>query len=92
MNHFNEHQQGITWVVALGQSSYEGVVGEAVGSVHASENLAGVVEITVVGDGGEAEEFGSGEWVSNLGGLDHLGMELLQVLHGFAWEERRWRP
>lgn len=60
--------------------------------MHVSENLAGVVEVTVVGKSGEAEELGCGERVSKLGGLDHLGMELLQVLHGFAWEERSWSP
>ena len=82
------------------ECSDDGVPRKAIGCFDVLEDANGVVKVTVgrvVGECAEAEDFGRCERVVNAGRFDHVGLNLLQVSHGFAgpelWEEggRVWR-
>lgn len=70
--------------LGLGESSDDGVPREAIGLPHLGENLARVLQISAVGKRAETEDLGGGEGVVDLFGFDEVGVDLVEVSHGFA--------
>lgn len=76
-------------IVALGERSDDGVPRKAIGSAHLAENRARVPEIAAARERAEAEDLGGGERLLHLAGLDHVGVDLLEVGHGLASRDLR---
>lgn len=79
--HFGVEQQTVGGIRAAGLSSNQRVPHEQIRLGNIVEQFERVAEVSGIGESAEVDQAAGGECVVNSGGSDHLGVDLLKLVH-----------